>query len=116
MDTIHVENLVFSGKHGVGEEERNLEQEFEVSAELAIDTTRSAQSDDISDTVDYSVVKNIIRDAVEGSSCYLMEKLAQDIATRILVDAKVARVSVTVRKTHIWENGVPSVTVTRGRN
>ncbi len=115
MDIIHIDNLIFSGKHGVYEKERNLEQEFEVSVVLSFDVSRAALSDKISDTIDYSEAKKAVRGVIEGSSCYLIEKLARDIADKLLGDTRIESVKVTVRKIHVWDNGIPGVTITRGR-
>ena len=116
MDTIRIDNLVFLGKHGVSEKERNLEQEFEVSVTLGVDVKKSALSDKIEDTVDYQNIKDIVREVIEGSACYLIEKLASDIAGKILKeDGRIKNTTISIRKIHIWDNGVPSVTITRDR-
>lgn len=116
MDTIRIDNLIFLGKHGVYEKERNLEQEFEVSVSLAVDVKKSALSDKIEDTVDYQKVKDIVRGVIEGSSCYLIEKLASDIAGKILEkDERIKNTTISIRKIHVWDNGVPSVTIMRER-
>ena len=115
MDKIRIDNLVFSGKHGAYKKARNVEQEFEVYVEISFDATLSARTDKLEDTVDYSGMKNSVREIIEGSSCYLIEKLASNIADKILLDKRIAGVSVMVKKTSVWDNGAPSVTVNKSR-
>ena len=118
MDTIRIDSLIFSGKHGVYKKERNVEQEFEVSVEMNIDpkdTLKAAETERLKDTVDYQYVKEAVQQVICGSSCYLIEKLANLIAEKILVDERIRDVRVTVRKSHVWDNGIPSVSITRSR-
>ncbi len=115
MDYIHIDNLSFPGKHGVYANERRVEQEFVVSLRLGVDTKKAGESDDLSDTIDYQKVKDIVAEIIEGSSRYLIEKLAEEIAARILLDARVRLVKVTIKKTAVWDNGVPGVTILRSQ-
>lgn len=115
MDFIHIDKLIFKGKHGVYKRERNAEQDFEVSVKLQIDALKARKSDKLEDTVDYDEVKSIIQRVIEGNSRYLMEKLADEIAENTLKLAKVRQVEVTIRKMKVWKNGVPGVTIVRLR-
>ncbi len=116
MDYIHIDNLSFSGKHGVYANERRVEQEFIISLRLGFDTKGAGKSDDLSDTVDYQKVKDVVAEIIEGSSRYLIEKLAEEIATRILEDARVQSAEVTIKKTAVWDNGTPGVTILRSQH
>jgi dihydroneopterin aldolase len=114
MDYIHIENLSFSGKHGVYEKERRVEQEFVISVRLGFDTKKAGLSDNLEDTLDYQQVKDVVRSAIEGGSRYLVEKLAGEIATELLADTRVINVEITIKKVAVWDNGMPGVTVRRG--
>ena len=113
MDYIHIDKLLFAGKHGVSLDERRLEQEFEVSIRLGFDTRKAGKSDRLSDTADYKQVKNIVADVIKGSSYYLVERLAEEIAERILKDRRIQLVEVSIKKTAVWDNGIPGVTILR---
>ncbi len=115
MDYVHIDSLSFSGKHGVYANERRVEQEFVVSLRLGVDAKEAGKSDDLSDTVDYQKVKDIVAEIIEGGSRFLIEKLAEEIAARILKDARVQSVEVTIKKTAVWDNGIPGVTISRSR-
>ena len=115
MDYILIDNLHFSGKHGVYEKERAVEQEFLVSLRLGFDTHPSAQTDALADTLDYSEAKRIVERVITGGSCYLVERLADQIAQALLRDPRVLSAEVSIRKVAVWQNGVPGVTVVRTR-
>ncbi|MCL4391991.1 dihydroneopterin aldolase [Patescibacteria group bacterium] len=114
MDSIHITDLLFHGKHGVGGDERNVEQEFSIEVSLGFETSRAGASDRLADTVDYGAIRDTIREVIEGPSRYLIEALAEDIAKRILEDKRIRSAEITIKKTAVWKNGVPSVTITRG--
>lgn len=115
MDRIFIENLRIVGVHGVYEQERRVEQEFLIDISAECETQQSGVSDKLQDTVDYGVFRDIAREVVEGTSRYLVEKLAHDIASRILKDGRVQSVTVTIRKPAVFPSGVPGVTVTKRR-
>ena len=113
MDRIFIENLSFFGKHGVSEKERSLEQEFLIDITVETDASSAAASDDLTDTVDYSALAAIAKEVVEANSFFLIEKLAERIVSRILEDARILKVEVTVRKPAVLANGVPGVKIAR---
>ena len=113
MDYIFIEGLRVAGKHGVGEAERKVEQEFEISAKMGVDTLRAAQSDKLEDALDYSPVKKKIIEVIQTNSFYLIEKLADTLCQEILKDKRIRTIELTVKKVAIWSNGVPGVTITR---
>ena len=78
MGIIALEGLKFHGYHGVHDSERKNGNSFEIDIELQIDIKDAAVSDDISLTIDYEEVYEIVRKQLEGSS-YLLEHLAHKI-------------------------------------
>ncbi|HEY5383072.1 MAG TPA: hypothetical protein VIJ88_00755, partial [Candidatus Paceibacterota bacterium] len=59
--------------------------------------------------------KNIIETILKGSSRYLIETLAEDIAAKILEDKRIVSAEITIKKTAVWDNGIPGVTVVRAQ-
>ena len=112
-DTIHIDNLSMRGKHGVSDNERNVEQEFLVTIKLATDTRWATESDMLSDTIDYSKVRAMAQNIIEGESCYLIERLAEKIALELLMNERVMSAEVTIKKPSVWKSGVPGVTIVR---
>ncbi len=110
-NSIFIEGLTVRGIHGVMEHERVAAQEFKVDVRMEVDTEQAATSDALADTLDYAQVKATITDVVQNNSFQLLEKLAGTIATALLTDTKIKKVELTIRKTEIWDNGVPGVTI-----
>ena len=86
MDYVHIDDLIFLGKHGYYSEERLTEQKFGISVKMGFDNAPAGKSDDLEDALDYQVVKKIIKERIEGNSAYLVERLAEDIVQEILKD------------------------------
>ena len=116
MDYVHIDDLIFLGKHGYYSEERLTEQKFGISVKMGFDNAPAGKSDDLEDALDYQVVKKIIKERIEGNSAYLVEKLAEDIVQEILKDKRIRNIEFTIKKVAVWENGVPGVTVFRENN
>ena len=115
MDKIFIESLKVRGKHGVSDEERAREQEFIVDITIEFDTRGAASSDDLADTVDYSFFREQAKDVIERESFRLLERLADTLAQAVLEDERVATVSVTIRKSEMFPDCTPGVTITRTR-
>jgi dihydroneopterin aldolase len=117
-DRIELRGLRLHGYHGVGADERRDGQPFVVDIALDTDTTRAAESDALTDTVDYAVVAERVAAIVTGEPVQLIETLAARIADDCLRDARVSSVQVTVHKPEA-PVGLPVddvvVTVTRTR-
>ena len=98
-DRILLHNMVFQGRHGVLEIEQREHQPFHVDVELVMNLQPAAVDDDLSKSVDYSVVFDATRQIVESTSFRLLEALAEAIAHELLVDfSPVQEVGVRVRK------------------
>ena len=115
MDFIVLKSMPFRGKHGVYDQERNLEQELRVSIKVEIPLSRAATTDDLADTLDYDHLRGSISEIVAGESCFLIETLAERIAESVLRDTRVRSITVTIEKPAVWTEGVPSVRISRTR-
>lgn len=115
MDKIFIQNLSVRGKHGVPDAEREQSQEFILDISIDFDTRAAAASDELKDTVDYSHFRNAAKEVVEKSSFKLLEKLADAVAQKVLEDTRIAEVSVSIRKTEMYNDCVPGITIVRSR-
>ena len=97
-DRITLRGMRFTGRHGVSPEERAGFQPFEVDLVLRLDLSRPAETDELSDTVDYASLFELTRTVVEGRSYKLLEALAAAIADTVLGAHPVDDVEVRVRK------------------
>ena len=118
MDRILLNGLVFFGRHGCHQAERELGQKFLVDIELECDLTAACASDDMADTVDYVALYNEAREVIEGESAMLLESLAGRIADFALQDERVVSAWVRIRKPHVAMPGALDylgIEITRGR-
>lgn len=80
MDRILLNGLIFFGRHGCHEAEKQLGQKFIVDIELECDLRAAGNSDALEDTIDYVAIYNAAREIIEGEPAQLLESLAQRIA------------------------------------
>lgn len=84
MDKILLRQMQFYGFHGLLPEERTLGQRFNVDVELFLDLKKPGQSDQMADSIDYSMVYEVIKMVVEGEAKNLIESVAEAIAQNLL--------------------------------
>src|SRR5256714_11225590 len=98
MDRVELRGMSFQGRHGVRTAEREQPQEFKVDIELEADLAEAGRTDRLADTVDYTAVRAVAREVIEGEPRKLLESLALAIAQRVLALPRVESVSVRVAK------------------
>lgn len=97
-DRILIRDLLLRAIVGINEDERNNRQDVLINIILWADTRPAAQSDSITDAVNYRTITKDVIDHVESSRCYLVESLAEQVATVCLSDQRVEQVEVTIEK------------------
>lgn len=97
-DSITLEGMTFYAYHGVNPEERELGQRFVVDLTVEADLSAPGQSDELSDTVDYSEVYRAVKAVVEGETYNLLEAVAEAVARRVLASFPVVAVRARVTK------------------
>jgi 7,8-dihydroneopterin aldolase/epimerase/oxygenase len=97
-DRIVLRNIQVHGRHGVSDEERAAPQPFEVDVEMTRDLQAPGESDELSDTIDYSAIDATVRRIVGTQSFKLLESIAETISREILASTDVEAVLVRVRK------------------
>ena len=83
-DTLTLSRLRFFGHHGVLPEEASRGQEFEVTIQLELPLGEAGLADDLSRTVDYRAVHEVIRRVMEGPPRKRVEAMAEEVAAEIL--------------------------------
>ncbi|MEW6534516.1 MAG: dihydroneopterin aldolase [Candidatus Auribacterota bacterium] len=100
MATIKIKNLRLQAIIGINNDERINQQDIIINASIEFDDSKAAETDNISDTVDYkNIAKNIIRH-VEQSSYFLLETLTSRICDICTADPRVTAATVEVDKPH----------------
>ncbi len=82
---IELNRIKIRAYHGVFAQERIRGNDFEVTVHLSYDMTDAAQSDELSQSVDYSRVLEIIRTTMSRPS-RLLENVASRLKENILAD------------------------------
>ena len=98
MDKIIIKDLSARGIIGVNPEERLRPQEILININLYTSTLKTGESDDIQDTVSYSVVAKKARACAETAQRFTVEALAEDIAKLCLAEKGIQKVQVRVEK------------------
>jgi dihydroneopterin aldolase len=98
MDRIILKGMQFYGYHGVlpGEKERG--GRFIADVELYLDLQKAGRKDDVSLTVDYSRVFEIVKEKMTRRSYNLLEAAAEEISSAILGSFPVLEVVVKIKK------------------
>lgn len=109
MLVIHIKDLAVEARHGVHPKEKQHPQRFIFNVKLTLDNDAAAVSDDLTDTLNYSELRQKIIDTALNNSFNLIERLAREVADQILRDKRVRKVVVSVDKPDVYDNGTPSV-------
>jgi FolB domain-containing protein len=83
---------------GVPEEERAQPQRLLLTIEMRFDFSAAATTDALADTIDYFAVTQRLLKFGEDKSWKLIEKLAADVRTMIMLEFKAEYVLVKVKK------------------
>jgi 7,8-dihydroneopterin aldolase/epimerase/oxygenase len=97
-DVVTITGLRASAFHGVHQHERRSGQLFIIDVVAQCDLAGAAASDDLTKTLDYSVLTDQIVAAVERDPVNLIETIAERVVQVVLAHEIVSSVSVTVHK------------------
>ncbi|WP_127143376.1 dihydroneopterin aldolase [Pelagibacterium montanilacus] len=82
-DRIILAGLAFYGYHGVMMEENALGQRFRIDLELGMDLGPAAKADEVSATISYADVYDLVKEAFEERRFKLIEALGLHIMQRL---------------------------------
>lgn len=91
MDQIQIKRLEVFANHGILEEENRLGQKFLVSVVMGVDARIPGRSDELSDSVNYAKVSELICREAQGHTFHLIERLAEHLAEKILLQFPLIR-------------------------
>lgn len=84
MFTIHLTRLIFTAYHGIHEEEKICSGEFEVNLELKLSEQEGVKIADLSQTIDYTIVFEVVKKAMNQPTP-LLETIIQHIEAELLL-------------------------------
>ncbi|MBI2377316.1 MAG: dihydroneopterin aldolase [Deltaproteobacteria bacterium] len=96
-DAIEIAGLRVDAVVGIYPHERRIHQRLVFHLTVETDLSEAGRSDDIRATVDYDRVAQLVRESA-GEPAWLVEAMAERIATRILELPRVDAVTVRVEK------------------
>ena len=119
MDKILLNNMAFFGTHGVLQEEKTLGQKFFIDSELYLDLKDAGKTDDLTMTVSYADVYEIIKTHAQDKCYDLLEALGENICNCILKNYKtIKEIKLTIRKPEAPVRGIfdyMGISITRNR-
>lgn len=97
-DRVFLNGMVFYGFHGVDPAEKSLGQRFIVDVELTTDLAAAIETDDLTQTINYSKIFKIVKPIVEGPSRDLLESVAGAIIRDLFAQTPATSARVRIRK------------------
>tara|TARA_Y200000002_G_C22367913_1_gene531842 strand:- start:44 stop:397 length:354 start_codon:yes stop_codon:yes gene_type:complete len=98
MDKVFIENLEIETIIGIFGWEREVKQIVRISLEMSFDISKAGKSDNIDDALDYKKIGKSIVNLVENSSFFLVEKMAEEIASLVLKNEQIEEIKLRVEK------------------
>lgn len=115
MNKIFIENYTLISKHGYYREEHFKPQKFVVSVWCDVVENTSGKHDNLEETFNYEIIREIIKDTILGEHKKLLETLVEEIAKNILNFNLVEKVEVKITKPEIWGDCQPGVHISRSK-
>ncbi|NMO97774.1 dihydroneopterin aldolase [Paenibacillus lemnae] len=101
MDKMIMRRMEYYGYIGVFEEERKLGQRYYVDLEMELDLSGAGTSDDLTQTVNYAEVHELVQNIMHHKQFKLIEALAEHIASEVLhTYTSIVALTVKVTKPH----------------
>ena len=105
MDKVSINNIKFFAYHGLGNDEKEDGQKFEVDIDANLCLKKISKSDCIKKTIDYTSLLNIAKNEMLNSKYNLIETVAEKIANRVLSVDGILSTVVRIRKPDAPING-----------
>jgi dihydroneopterin aldolase len=97
-DVILLEGIEIPSALGVTEAERQMRRPVRLDLELGLDLRRAGRTDDLTATIDYGEVYEVVAKVAGGRDHQLVEALGERIADALFENFPIESVKLTVRK------------------
>ncbi len=98
MDIVYIRDLQVETIIGIYDWEREVRQTISIDLDMAADISKAARSDNIEDALNYKAVAKRLISFIEGSSCLLVERLAEEVAQIVVKEFNVSWVKLRLSK------------------
>jgi len=89
MDIVFIKELCIETTIGIYDWERQIKQVVCIDLELGTEISKSSETDDIKDTIDYKKVAKRVQSFIQKSKFLLIEALAEETVKLIIQEFKV---------------------------
>ena len=111
--SVHIRNVEFQGKHGASADERRSSRRFQVDVDLHFPVDRAAETDRLTDTINYRDVCEVVVQIGEARPYRLLEALAAEMLRELHKRWPQAQIVIELRKLHPPCPGNPDFTAVR---
>ena len=98
MDTVFILGLRATSVIGCYDWERDIRQTLVIDLKLKADFARAAETDALTDALDYAAISKRVIAVCDESRFQLLEALAEHLATLLLTEFSIAGLQMTVTK------------------
>tara|TARA_Y100000991_G_scaffold198847_1_gene170186 strand:- start:264 stop:611 length:348 start_codon:yes stop_codon:yes gene_type:complete len=98
VDTVFISGLRATSVIGCYDWERDIRQTLVIDLKLKADFARAAETDALTDALDYAAISKRVIAVCDESRFQLLEALAEHLATLLLTEFSIARLQMTVTK------------------
>ncbi len=116
MDILFLRQLAVSAIIGLYPNEKEVPQTIFLDLELAIDVHQAAMTDEISSTIDYSVIYSYLREYIPITRFQLLETLAVNVSENLLKKFSLSwlRLTITKKPADMPDIAGAGITIERG--
>ncbi len=112
-DTIKIQRLRVNAHVGVPQEERQQQQMLVLSLELTPHKGFAELKDDVSNTVDYAAVCELVKQVAGEKERKLIETVGEDICRAVLAAFPLKTISLELEKRILWDTDWVGISMTR---
>lgn len=98
MDTVFIKGLKAASVIGCYDWERDIRQTLVIDLELKADFARAAETDAISEALDYAAISQRVIAACDAARFQLLEALAEHLAALLLTEFAITGLRITITK------------------
>ena len=98
MDTVSIKGLKAASVIGCYDWERDIRQTLVIDLELKADFARAAETDAISEALDYAAISQRVIAACDAARFQLLEALAEHLAALLLTEFAITGLRITIAK------------------
>jgi dihydroneopterin aldolase len=98
MDTVFIKGLKAASVIGCYDWERDIRQTLVIDLELKTDFARAAETDALSDALDYAAISKRVVAVCDESRFQLLEALAERLAAILLAEFAIMKLRMTITK------------------